>query len=272
MFYRRILWGVMAVIALTAAVKIPWDLQQSPQNTKGERPEAGVSSQPFPGSSSPFAMETPSPIPPVPQSGGEEPAVSAPSSSQAQTSQKEPPASQGPASSPPAAESPAASSQSAPPAASSRRPVTIWPSSSSSRPASSKAPASDGGVSDTSFAQQVVNLVNEERAKAGLKPLSVSQPAAQAAQVRAREIETSFSHTRPDGTRFFTALAEQNASYRTAGENIAWGQRTPQQVMDSWMNSQGHRANILNAKYTAIGVGHYKNASGAHHWTQIFIG
>ncbi|MCC8083808.1 MAG: CAP domain-containing protein, partial [Clostridium sp.] len=91
------------------------------------------------------------------------------------------------------------------------------------------------------------------------------------AQTRAREIEKSFSHTRPDGSSFNTALTEAGVSFRGAGENIAYGQTTPQQVMEGWMNSSGHRANILNANYTSIGVGHYKNGAGVDYWAQLFI-
>ena len=130
-------------------------------------------------------------------------------------------------------------------------------------------PETDG--SQDAFANQVVKLVNEERAKAGLSPLSVNSKAANAAQTRAREIEKSFSHTRPDGSSFNTALTEAGVSFRGAGENIAYGQTTPQQVMEGWMDSSGHRANILNANYTSIGVGHYKNGAGVDYWTQLFI-
>ena len=91
-----------------------------------------------------------------------------------------------------------------------------------------------------------------------------------AAQIRAKEIETSFSHTRPDGSSFSTALTQQGVTYRGSGENIAWGQKTPEQVMNGWMNSDGHRANILNKNYTTIGVGLYQNASGTNYWTQLF--
>lgn len=130
-------------------------------------------------------------------------------------------------------------------------------------------PEADG--SQDAFANQVVKLVNEERAKAGLSPLTVHNGAASAAQTRAREIERSFSHTRPDGSSFNTALTAAGVNFRGAGENIAYGQSTPQQVMEGWMNSSGHRANILNSNYTSIGVGHYKNASGVDYWTQLFI-
>lgn len=123
-----------------------------------------------------------------------------------------------------------------------------------------------------SYTEQVVDLVNQERKKAGLQPLSINRSAETAAQIRAKEIEKSFSHTRPNGSSFSTALTEQGIRYRSSGENIAWGQKTPQQVMDGWMNSSGHRANILNKKFTSIGVGYYKNATGVNYWTQLFIG
>ena len=120
------------------------------------------------------------------------------------------------------------------------------------------------------FTVEVVRLVNQEREKAGTTQRSTVQ-AAEAAQVRAGEIENLFSHTRPDGTSFVTALQEAGVSYRGAGENIAYGQKTPEQVMEGWMNSQGHRANILNPNFTAIGVGHYQNSRGVSYWTQLFV-
>lgn len=129
----------------------------------------------------------------------------------------------------------------------------------------------DAGAAQDSFVQQVVRLVNEERAKAGLPALTVDAGASNAAQVRAKEIAVSFSHTRPNGSSFSTALTEAGAGFRGAGENIAYGQTTPEKVMEGWMNSSGHRANILNGNYTAIGVGHYKNSSGVDYWTQLFI-
>lgn len=128
----------------------------------------------------------------------------------------------------------------------------------------------NNGSSQSSYEQQVINLVNQERAKAGLSALKLDKNVAKAALVRAKETEKSFSHTRPNGSKFTTALTENGAAFRGAGENIAWGQKTPQDVMKSWMNSPGHRANILNKKFTTIGVGYYKNASGVNYWTQLF--
>ena len=119
----------------------------------------------------------------------------------------------------------------------------------------------------SSQAEQVVKLVNEERTKAGLPALTVNADITTAANVRANEIKRVFSHTRPDGSSFSTALKEQGVSFRGSGENIAWGQKSPEQVMNAWMNSDGHRANILNKNFKNIGVGHYQDENGE--WTPI---
>lgn len=130
---------------------------------------------------------------------------------------------------------------------------------------------SGGSTTQDAYAAQVVELVNQERQKAGLKALTVNVQAERAAEIRAREIETSFSHTRPNGTDFFTVLRETGVSYQSAGENIAYGQKTPTQVMNSWMNSSGHRANILGSNYTSIAVCHYKSSAGVDYWEQLFL-
>lgn len=137
-------------------------------------------------------------------------------------------------------------------------------------PDEEKTDSGQSGNIEDSMAAQVVKLVNEERTKAGLSPLTVDRTVTAAAQKRAREIETSFSHTRPNGSGFSTALTEAGVNYRGAGENIAYGQNSAAQVMQGWMNSAGHRANILNGNFTTIGVGHYKSASGVDYWTQLF--
>lgn len=121
----------------------------------------------------------------------------------------------------------------------------------------------------SAYIARVVELVNQERAREGLAPLAVDQSVQTAAQVRAQEIVTSFSHTRPNGSSFSTALKEQNVSYRSAGENIAWGQHSPEEVVNAWMNSAGHRANIMNARFTTIGVGYYQH-NGINYWSQLF--
>ena len=88
---------------------------------------------------------------------------------------------------------------------------------------------------------------------------------------RAKEIQISFAHTRPDGRSFSTALTDRGIRYYNAGENIAWGQQSPEEVMQAWMNSEGHRANILNPKFTKLGIGHTTDAAGRQYWSQLFI-
>lgn len=133
-----------------------------------------------------------------------------------------------------------------------------------------QAPSTSPESSVHPYVLRVLELVNEERAAAGLNAVTLDTAASQAALVRAKETVTSFSHTRPDGRNFTTALTEQGVNYRMAGENIAWGQRSPEQVMEGWMNSSGHRANILNASYTHIGIG-YHQENGVNYWTQLFF-
>ncbi len=121
----------------------------------------------------------------------------------------------------------------------------------------------------SSYANEVLKLVNAERAKAGLSAFTTNSSLTAAANKRAVEIKTSFSHTRPNGSGFQTVLGEYNVSYRAAGENIAYGQKTPQAVVTGWMNSPGHRANILNANFNKLGVGVYQS-NGTIYWTQEF--
>ncbi len=123
----------------------------------------------------------------------------------------------------------------------------------------------------TAFEREVVRLVNEERAKNGLKPLKENWELSRVARYKSQDMVDNryFSHTSPTYGTPFQMIKAFGLTYRTAGENIAYGQRTPQAVVNAWMNSSGHRANILNPSYTQIGVGY---ASNGHYWTQMFIG
>ena len=137
-----------------------------------------------------------------------------------------------------------------------------------STPYTAHASANYANTQIESYARQVAGIVNRERAANGLSPLKYSDKLSEAALVRAEEIQTVFSHTRPNGTRCFTAVTEAGINYSSVGENIAYGQRTPEEVMNSWMNSSGHRANILGS-YEYIGIGvTYKN--GTYYWSQFF--
>lgn len=126
-------------------------------------------------------------------------------------------------------------------------------------------------ASDTlaEYAREVAAIVNRERAAYGLAPLKYSEQLCGAALVRAQEIQIRFSHTRPNGSSCFTAMKEAGISYSYAGENIAYGQRSPEAVMDGWMHSEGHRANILNNQVEYIGIG-VTQRNGVYYWSQFF--
>ena len=119
---------------------------------------------------------------------------------------------------------------------------------------------------------KIVELVNIERKKAGLKPLKLSRELLRPASIRAREITKLFSHTRPNGMPFSSAF--YGIDYKIVGENIAAGQTSCEMVMQQWMDSPGHRANILNKKYKYIGIGYLydKNTRYKHFWVQHFKG
>lgn len=122
------------------------------------------------------------------------------------------------------------------------------------------------------YAKQVLELVNKERAGGNLDALQLSKELNEAASVRAKELASEFSHIRPDGRDCFTALIDAGIVYSCVGENIAAGQTSPEAVMKSWMNSDGHRANIMSTDYTQMGVGYYYDAKEEqHYWVQIFI-
>ncbi len=130
-------------------------------------------------------------------------------------------------------------------------------------------------LTETQFAevQGVLQLVNEARADAGVSPLALDPMLCKAAQVRATECITTFSHTRPDGTAYSTALSEQGVSASYIGENVATGYQNAQAVVSGWINSEGHRANILNSNYKHIGIGMAENTGTIYRgysWSQLF--
>ena len=122
-------------------------------------------------------------------------------------------------------------------------------------------------------AQEVVKLVNKERNAAGLPVLTENSRLSEVAQAKAEDMMKNgyFSHTSPAYGSPFEMMRTFGITYTAAGENIAKGQKTPAAVMDGWMSSSGHRANILNASYEQIGVGFCKDSSGVTYWVQMFI-
>lgn len=119
--------------------------------------------------------------------------------------------------------------------------------------------------------EQMLTLINRERTAEGMGPLVLDDRLCQAAQARAEELVQSYSHTRPDGRSCFTAMTEAGVNYRFSGENIAAGQQSVVEAMADWMNSPGHRANILNNSYGRVGIG-FTYADGGYraYWAQMF--
>ncbi|MFI0742149.1 CAP domain-containing protein [Streptomyces sp. NPDC021100] len=134
-----------------------------------------------------------------------------------------------------------------------------------------KAPAPSRGDVGGSLQQQVTAIVNAERAKAGCSPVRLNSLLTQAAQGHSDDMAARnfFDHTNPDGKGPGDRITAVGYRWSTYGENIAYGQQTPASVMDTWMHSSGHRANILNCSFDEIGVG-INNAPGGPRWTQVF--
>ncbi len=130
-----------------------------------------------------------------------------------------------------------------------------------------------GQTGQDSFAYQVLELTNQQRINAGLSPLAWSEELAAVAAAHSRDMALRgfFDHTNPDGLSPFDRMKQAGLSYRRAAENIAAGQRTPEEVVNGWMNSAGHRANILNPQLTHLGVGYYAGGSYGTYWTQCFM-
>ncbi len=130
-------------------------------------------------------------------------------------------------------------------------------------------PVTDSSV--TNYENEVIRLVNDIRAQNGLKALKANWELSRVARIKSQDMKDKryFSHTSPTYGSPFQMMKSFGISYRSAGENIAKGQRTPREVVNAWMNSSGHRANILNSSYTQIGVGY---VAGGNYWTQMFIG
>ncbi|MCI6736528.1 MAG: CAP domain-containing protein [Intestinibacter sp.] len=121
---------------------------------------------------------------------------------------------------------------------------------------------------------EVLEIVNKERKANGLKPLTLNKELSNVATVKSQDMINKgyFDHTSPTYGSPFDMMKSFGISYKAAGENIAKDQKTPSEVMNSWMNSPGHRANILSPNFTELGVGVAKDSKGTIYWTQMFIG
>jgi uncharacterized YkwD family protein/spore coat assembly protein SafA len=124
-----------------------------------------------------------------------------------------------------------------------------------------------------SFERQVIDLTNQERQKAGLAPLQLDWQLSRVARYKSRDMRDTgyFGHKSPQYGSPFDMMKRFNVQYSSAGENIAVGQTSPEQVVKEWMNSPGHRKNLLNDTYTYIGAGYAKGGSYGTYWTQMFI-
>ncbi|SFD86175.1 uncharacterized protein, YkwD family [Lentibacillus persicus] len=133
----------------------------------------------------------------------------------------------------------------------------------------------DENISTSTSEEEVVELVNEERVKRDLEPLEMHSRLSDLARRKSRDMALNnyFSHTSPTYGSPFDMMRQFDFSFRTAGENIAAGQRSPEQVVESWMNSEGHRENILNEGFTHIGVGYVEDTESPYrtYWTQLFM-
>ena len=120
------------------------------------------------------------------------------------------------------------------------------------------------------FEQRVVELTNAERTKQGLSALQIDTELSKVARIKSEDMQKNnyFDHNSPTYGSPFEMMKKFGISYKSAGENIAQGQRTPEEVVQAWMNSTGHRANILNSGFTHIGVGYVESGN---YWTQQFI-
>ncbi|WP_019891106.1 sigma-70 family RNA polymerase sigma factor [Streptomyces purpureus] len=178
-----------------------------------------------------------------------------------------PPPSPTPSASPSPSKSPTPSASPSPPKTARPSP-TPTPSRTTAKPTPKPAPPGEASTSD---ARKVAELVNAERAKAGCGPVGTNSKLATAAQRHSEDMAARdyFDHTSPDGTDPGDRITAAGYRWSTYGENIARGQRGPAQVMDSWMNSSGHRANILNCSFKEMGVGIHEG-SGGPWWTQAF--
>ncbi|MGD6833951.1 CAP domain-containing protein [Sutcliffiella halmapala] len=167
---------------------------------------------------------------------------------------------------PKAEEKPAAE---ATPAPQQPAPQQSAPQQQAEAPAENKTEQTASAVSE--FEKKVVELTNAERAKQGLAPLELDEELSKVAKEKSNDMKKNnyFAHNSPTYGSPFDMMKQFGVEYRTAGENIAMGQQSPEEVVNAWMNSEGHRANIMNGEFTHIGVGHVEDGN---YWTQMFIG
>ncbi|WP_313800463.1 CAP domain-containing protein [Cytobacillus sp.] len=132
-------------------------------------------------------------------------------------------------------------------------------------------PSTPASSSVSAYEQKVLELTNQERAKYGVPALKLDVELSKVARAKSADMKAKgyFDHNSPTYGSPFDMMKQFGITYKSAGENIAMGQRTPEEVVNAWMNSEGHRKNILNASFTNLGVGY---VADGNYWTQMFIG
>ncbi|WP_442636629.1 CAP domain-containing protein [Rossellomorea marisflavi] len=194
----------------------------------------------------------------APEKQQEAPKAEAPKAEapQAQAPKAEAPKAEAPQAQAPKAEAPKAQQQQAP--------------AKQDQPKQSEQKASDESGQLSQYEQKVVELTNQERAKQGLPALKVDAELSKVAKEKSKDMQKNnyFDHNSPTYGSPFDMMKQFGIQYKAAGENIAQGQQTPEEVVQAWMNSEGHRKNIMSSDYTHIGVGYVEEGN---YWTQQFI-
>lgn len=253
---RQKIAGAAVAVVIVGAVGVPSVAQASGGGLGGWRVVS------FPwwgwGKSDPVAEPSPSASPVASATASGTSATSAPSGTPSAS-----PSSATPSASPSASSGPSATPTADVPDASTS------PSASPKATTSSATPSASASSADPGPTDRVLVLVNAEREKAGCAPLTENAKLTKAAQDHSQDMadHKNMSHTGSDGSSMSDRLARVGYTFRSAGENVAYGYSTPESVMDGWMNSAGHRANILNCGFKEIGIG---LAQPGHYWTQDF--
>lgn len=253
---RQKIAGAAVAVVIVGAVGVPSVAQASGGGLGGWRVVS------FPwwgwGKSDPVAEPSPSASPVASATASGTSATSAPSGTPSAS-----PSSATPSASPSASSGPSATPTADVPDASTS------PSASPKATTSSATPSASASSADPGPTDRVLVLVNAEREKAGCAPLTENAKLTKAAQDHSQDMadHENMSHTGSDGSSMSDRLARVGYTFRSAGENVAYGYSTPESVMDGWMNSSGHRANILNCGFKEIGIG---LAQPGHYWTQDF--
>lgn len=191
--------------------------------------------------------------------GETEPGQSAPSDAPAQPETQ------------PAAEKPTSAPEQKPTETPAAKPTEAPAVKPTEAPATKPTEAQQSGYSLNAYEAEVVELINDIRAQYGLGQLSIDTELSRVARIKSQDMRDKgyFSHQSPTYGSPFDMMTSFGIKYRTAGENIAMGYRTPESVVDGWMNSEGHRKNILNGSFTRIGMGYVESGN---YWTQMFTG